>query len=257
MTTVQDESLRWQPVHLRRMCAGDGSQSEQRNVYCRAQQRFLSLDDCSSCQRFFGMDRTERNVFIICRQPAAEERSEPLAPEHREARSCSPPDCVSVADIMTIDVVCVRPDVSVETITRILLERAISGVPVVSDQGVPVGVVSKTDVVRFLEDRMGSDGDTSVRVPGGDAYDLGPGFHVEEFARATASEVMSPLVFSIPADASIAQAAAIMAFDGVHRLPVVSGAGEVVGLISAIDVMRWIGRQADYVIPDGTAQQMP
>jgi CBS domain-containing protein len=40
-----------------------------------------------------------------------------------------------------------------------------------------------------------------------------------------------------------------MAFEGVHRLPVVSDGGEVVGILSALDVLRWFGRRAGYLIP--------
>ena len=98
---------------------------------------------------------------------------------------------------------------------------------------------------------------TAVRDCGGSSYYLEPGFHLEELASATAEEIMNPLVFSVSVNASVAQVAAIMAFDGVHRLPVVGEKGDVVGLVSAIDVMRWIGRQAGFVIPDSTARQRP
>src|SRR4029079_18434500 len=71
----------------------------------------------------------------------------PVSPEARPARQ-SIADRTPVSAIMTTDVICVQPDVSIESVTRLLLERGISGVPVVDADGVPVGLVSKTDLLR-------------------------------------------------------------------------------------------------------------
>ena len=44
-----------------------------------------------------------------------------------------------------------------------------------------------------------------------------------------------------------------MAYEGVHRLPVVSDDGRVVGLVSSIDVLAWMGRHSGYVLPERAA----
>jgi CheY-like chemotaxis protein len=61
---------------------------------------------------------------------------------------------------------------------------------------------------------------------------------------------MTPFAFSLPSHAPIAQAAALMAYEGVNRIVVVSADGLIVGLLTARDVMRWVATQAGYVIPD-------
>ncbi len=57
------------------------------------------------------------------------------------------------------------------------------------------------------------------------------------------------LVFSLPEHASLAQAAALMALEGVHRIPVVAADGKVVGIVSSLDLMRWMARRGGYVLP--------
>ena len=250
------DGLTWQRVHVRRVVRASDEDKPDRLVFCRAQGRHVSLDTCGECPRLFGMDRTARNTFLICRQPRAEPDEAPAHPS--EPRPVPPPDKVPVSAVMTSNVICVEPDVGIESLLSVLLERAISGVPVGDETGKPVGIVSKTDLVRLLEDGAIPDSghELHVRSEDGFEYELGPGFHAEELSGVTAADLMCPLVYSVHPDSSLAQAAAMMAFEGVHRVPVVSDAGEVVGLLSAIDVLRWLGRESGYVIPDNTAAQL-
>ena len=46
-----------------------------------------------------------------------------------------------VADVMTGQVICLRPDMSVESVTQLFLEHRISGAPVIDDDGRPIGVL--------------------------------------------------------------------------------------------------------------------
>lgn len=57
------------------------------------------------------------------------------------------------------------------------------------------------------------------------------------------------MVFTLPESASLSKAAALMAFEGVHRLPILSNDGKVVGILSALDVLRWLAKQQGYVVP--------
>lgn len=43
-----------------------------------------------------------------------------------------------------------------------------------------------------------------------------------------------------------------MAFEGVSRLSIIDGERRVVGVLSALDLLRWIGRQDGYSIPEYT-----
>jgi CBS domain-containing protein len=60
----------------------------------------------------------------------------------------------SVADVMTDDVVTVRPETDVDTILDLLAddERDINRLPVVDDDGRLVGIIARQDLIRALRD---------------------------------------------------------------------------------------------------------
>jgi len=58
---------------------------------------------------------------------------------------------LTVATVMTKDPVVVAPDTEFKDIVQILAKHAIRAVPVVGGDGVPVGVVSETDLTRKQE----------------------------------------------------------------------------------------------------------
>lgn len=128
-----------------------------------------------------------------------------------------------IGELMHRDVVCVSPDTSVRELRDLLLERGISGAPVVDGEGRPMGIVSKTDVLRACaKDRV----------------------------EHAVSEIMMPLSFSLTESAPVSQAAALMAFEGIHRVVVVDMNGRVVGILSSLDVLRWLAKRAGYVVGD-------
>ena len=117
--------------------------------------------------------------------------------------------------------------------------------------------MSRSDVLRA--DRDGDDTQEFQRVAARptphDGLDLGAGFRVYAPGTLTAAAVMTPVVLALPENANIGQAAALMAFEGVHRLPVVSNDGRVVAILSSLDVMRWFGQHSGYLIPPGVARR--
>jgi CBS-domain-containing membrane protein len=54
-------------------------------------------------------------------------------------------------------------------------------------------------------------------------------------------------VFALPESAPIAKAAALMAFESIHRLPILDDGGAVVGLLSPLDVAGWLATRAGYL----------
>ena len=150
-------------------------------------------------------------------------------------------DDILVGDIMCRNVLVVSTETSIECVTQMLLTQHISGLPVLNTNGKPVGVISKTDLVREADDR----GETAEV----ERFDppLDPGFHSTRLTRATAHEIMTPMTFTTTADAPLGRGAALMAYEGVHRLVVVDDSGDVVGLLSALDVMHWYAGSRGYL----------
>ena len=58
---------------------------------------------------------------------------------------------LTAADVMTRDVVTVRPNDSLRRAAQIMLERGVSGLPVVEANGRVVGVISEADLIRHGE----------------------------------------------------------------------------------------------------------
>ena len=55
---------------------------------------------------------------------------------------------MNACDVMTKAVVSVRPDTPVREIARLLLDKGISAVPVIDNNGAPIGMVSEGDLIR-------------------------------------------------------------------------------------------------------------
>jgi predicted transcriptional regulator len=116
-----------------------------------------------------------------------------------------------VRQIMQREVITLSPDQTLREAMHVLTGHDISGAPVCDRLGRVVGVFSKTDAMQ-------------VCLLGG--FDK------------TVHEVMMPMVFSIGDDAPIEAAIELMAFEGVHRLVILSPEGELIGILTPIDVMR-------------------
>jgi len=159
----------------------------------------------------------------------------------------APPLGQTVATIMTRDIYCARPDVSLESLAAMLLEHSVSGIPVVDAHGHLVGMVSKTDLLRHHHDHR--EDKTETRAALDDVAmlaELGGGFHGVRIDLATVSDVMMPIAFSITPDVPIAKAAALMACERIHRLPVVDSTGAICGILSTLDIVSWVAAEAGY-----------
>jgi CBS domain-containing protein len=142
-------------------------------------------------------------------------------PQRTAAAAQCAADTTSVGCIMHRDVVCVTPELALDALMSVLLDHEIGGVPVVDPEGNPLGVVSKTDVVRACH---------------------------EGERHLTVGDIMMPITFVLPETSSIARAAALMAFERVHRIVVMNEHG-VAGIVSSLDVLGFVARENGYVLP--------
>ena len=195
------------PIRVRRTIDGDGEMTAVLLVHCEARGRSVLLDECTECEacEAVHIDPLEEESWIACRRVAAADGSGEM-------------ERTPVIAIMGRRVICVAPETSTALLRDLLLERGLTGAPVVNGDGGVLGFVSRADLLRSQ-------------------------------APATAGEIMTPLAVTVSEGASIAEASALMALEGVHRLPVVNDAmsGKVVGTISALDVLGWFARRCGYL----------
>lgn len=227
------------------------------SVYCPYQDTYLDLDACVSCQHCEGLaiDPSERRSFVICLRGG--DHAAPVEIADVRARLATftrggPLPSTRVGEIMSRPVVSVREADSLETLLGLLIERHISGVPVVDEAGRAVGIASKTDLLRTLQ--AVSEGEevgvpSQVELPSGGTVELGLGFHLDSVSGLTVADIMMPIALTLPEDAEVSRAAALMATDGIHRLVVAGTDGRVVGILTATDVMRWVGELAGHLRP--------
>lgn len=136
-----------------------------------------------------------------------------------------------VRDVMTPDVVWIRPGTSYKAITRTLLKHQISAVPVLDDERHVEGVVSEADLI---PKEALADGDE----PGYRELLARRARRTVGKARATTAEgLMSSPAVTIGPNAGLAAAARLMSAHAIKRLPVVDGDGVLVGIVSRHDLL--------------------
>lgn len=119
-----------------------------------------------------------------------------------------------VKDFMTADPVSLAPDMDIHRAMKILLEREISGAPVLDEQGGLVGILSIKDCLKVA---------------------FSASYHREW--GGPVSEFMSSEVQTIESDTDIVEAAELFLKVRYRRFPVVTN-GRLDGLISRYDVLR-------------------
>ena len=117
----------------------------------------------------------------------------------------APAAAVTVAEIMTTEVVTTTPDRPVEEVARELRARGFGGLPVVDDAGILVGVVSEFDVIS----KRGR----------------------------TVAEIMTRGAISVGDEAGADRVVALMGVHGIRRVPIVRD-GRLVGIVSRSDLLR-------------------
>lgn|SRR5262245_40791652 len=141
---------------------------------------------------------------------------------------------MKVKDIMSHPVVTVTPDDTVMTAVRVMLQRKISGLPVVDAAGQVVGMVTEGDLLRRAET------DTVRRRPRWIEFFVGPGRLAEEYVQSnarTVSDVMSPEVKTVGEDAPLEDVVRTMERNGIKRVPVLRGT-ELVGMVTRNNLIR-------------------
>ena len=148
----------------------------------------------------------------------------------------------TAADLMTPNPVSLREDASLREALALLIDRGYSAAPVIDRAGRPVGVLSRTDVLIHDRECVAHPVPTAeyygAELVTDDNEALGEGFQVECVDPTRVRDVMTPAVFAVGPEAPPARVVAEMLALRIHRLFVVDRDGVLVGVISALDVLR-------------------
>lgn len=150
--------------------------------------------------------------------------------------------------VMKRGVLALAPEMSLKQMDQVLLENQVSGAPVV-DRGHLVGVASRADAIRVLYEDQSEAARVSdvysspfpiplaaLEVLAEDARRI-----TKHLANTRVRDVMTVDPVTVSPSDDVEAAARLMAKRGIHRVPVVQGDDELVGIVSSIDIMRLVG----------------
>ena len=156
---------------------------------------------------------------------------------------------ITAADLMNPEILAVPENMTVRELARYLTDHEITGAPVENENGKLVGVVSVVDIaamasdsgsvrtdrsspdfyVRGWEDQISNEEIRDFRV---DNEDLQVG------------EIMTPTVYSVGEDASVAEVASMMLRGHLHRV-LVTREERPIGIVSTSDLLGLLVEEGD------------
>lgn len=137
-------------------------------------------------------------------------------------------------DVMTTNVVCVSPQATVLHAVRIMLQRNVSGLPVVADSGQLVGMITEGDLLRRAE--TGTEKHRSRWLE----FLLGPGRLATDYVHTHGRKIeaiMTPDPVTVTEDTPLEELVRTMEKRRIKRVPVVLD-GKVVGIISRANLLH-------------------
>ena len=141
---------------------------------------------------------------------------------------------MKISEIMTQEVMSVAPQTPIREAAEIMLKNHISGLPVIDERDVLVGIVTEGDFLRRAE--LG----TEKRRPKWLEFVVNPaklaGEYVHSHSR-TVANVMTTQVYTVGEETSLQEAVDVMERRQVKRLPV-TRAGRVVGIVTRANLLR-------------------
>ncbi len=142
----------------------------------------------------------------------------------------------TAADLMATNPVSLRADATVAEALKLFTTKGISAAPVIDDAGHPIGVLSRSDLL--VHQREAAAAQPSAAPFFQDATLHAPDRTLPAGRPAIVAELMTPAVFSVAPDAPPRRVIEEMLALHVHRLFVVDNDGLLIGVISAMDVLR-------------------
>jgi len=164
----------------------------------------------------------------------------PGRPHNRETEE-GPPVPKTAADVMQRSLVVLSPEASLLDAHRLFIEEEIHGAPVVDDEGMVIGVVSSTDLLRAVLEEHESAGFASnplfreTREFQPTIWTVPEDFQ-DRLAHRTVREVMTEGACTVEGTTRARAVAELLERQCIHRVWVVTE-GRPVGVVSTFDLL--------------------
>ncbi len=148
-------------------------------------------------------------------------------------------------DIMSTKVVTVNPATSVRDLAALMIEKHVSGLPVLNDNGTLVGMISEGDLLRRPE--LGTEKHRRRWA----SFFSGAEEQAREFTKShglRAGDVMTEQVLHVSEDTPLGDIVNLMEKYNIKRLPVLSDA-KLVGIVSRVDLLRALAVRQAVTLP--------
>jgi CBS domain-containing protein len=144
-------------------------------------------------------------------------------------------------DLMVSPVVTVKPDTTVRDVAKLFVERQISAVPVVDEQGKIIGIVTEGDLIHRAE--IGTERKRSwwmllLAEDNALAAD-----YIKAHAR-TVADVMTRNVVTAASEAPLSEIATLLEKHRIKRVPIIRD-GALVGIVSRANLVQAIASSGD------------
>ncbi|MDX1372343.1 MAG: CBS domain-containing protein [Nitrososphaeraceae archaeon] len=122
---------------------------------------------------------------------------------------------MKIYDVMSVDIICAKKDAAIiEVATRIVL-GGFNGVPIIDDDGVPIGIITTIDILRAINDG-------------------------KDLNNTTIGDIMKNNPLVTKQNDEIEETIDIMDKNGISMIPVVEDDGRIVGICSRSDILKEI-----------------
>ncbi len=141
---------------------------------------------------------------------------------------------MNASDVMTVRVITIEPDATVQAAAKLMLERGISALPVVDKAGKLIGIISEGDLLRRTE--TGTERESSWWLN----FLSGSDQLASDFVKAhgiKVSDVMTKEVVVAKPDTPLREIARLLESNRIKRVPVVEG-DRVVGVVSRANLLQ-------------------
>ncbi len=145
---------------------------------------------------------------------------------------------LTVKDIMSTNIVSVKPNTEITEATRLLLEKRFNGLPVVDENNKVVGIICQSDLIAQQK---------SLPIP--TLFSFLDGFiplkstkklekEIQKIAAITVADAMVKNPVTVRPDSRIETVAALMVDNNFHPLPVLDDDDKLVGIVGKEDVLK-------------------
>ena len=153
---------------------------------------------------------------------------------------------MKVREIMTKDVVCLKPDDSAQDALAKLSKMQISGLPVIDSQGKLAGMFTEKDILSYILPSY-------IQKVGRFIYEENPKSTKKKFsdlAKMKVKQIMRKEVVTTAEDVTLCEVARLMLTQKARRIPVLDKYGKIVGIVARCDVLKAFAQEAGLAVKD-------